>query len=171
MKRTVSDLMAKQSIGDVPTIGATQSVEQAMRVLHERQVGALLVTSLSEVVGVFSERDFARAAVANNFKLPPSTKVSDLMTKKVIYVTSDYRLDECLSIMAKMKVRHLPVMDGNTPIALLSMRQIMTALIEENQFMVEQLVIYITGSQHEEKRPNRSGLIRDRREGLERMMY
>jgi CBS domain-containing protein len=161
MKRTVADLIAKQGSGDVPTIDEFESVDQAMQVLHERQIGALLVTSLSEVVGVFSERDYAREAVENKFNLSSNTKVSSLMTKKIIYVTSDYRLDECLAIMAKMKIRHLPVMDGYTPVALLSMRHIMAALIEENQFMVEQLVTYITGSQHAEERHIRAGLIRD----------
>ncbi len=161
MKRTISDLMKQVDLSRPPKIDADASVEEALKALEISDVGALLVISNGMVVGVFSERDFTRAYVSNKNAPLPDTSIRNFMSRKVIFVTPDYRLDECMAVMVKMKIRHLPVLQGDTPIAFLSMRHIMEALVEENQFMVNQLVTYITGTNTIEENQPRKGLVRE----------
>lgn len=171
MKRTVSDLMKQIDLSRLPLIEADASVEEALKTLESSDVGALLVISNGAAVDVFSERDFARAYVANKSVLRPDTTISKLMSSKVIFVTPDYRLDECMAVMVKMKIRHLPVLQGETPIAFLSMRHIMEALAEENKFMVNQLVTYITGSNTIEENQPRKGLVRQQNVNSENGLF
>ncbi len=158
MKRTISDLMKQKDLSHPSLIEDTANVEDALRLLEANDVGALLVVRQNSVVGVFSERDFARAYVSQKMILKPDTKIRSLMSKNVIYVTDDYKLDECMAVMVNLKIRHLPVLCGDAPIAFLSMRHIMEALVEDNQFMVSQLVTYITGSSIDEQTTTRAGL-------------
>lgn len=161
MKRTVSDLMKYRDFCHQPSMDVNASVNEALALLEKSDVGALLVMDKNAVVGIFSERDFARACVLNRAILEPNAKLKCFMSPKVVFVTADYRLDECMAVMVKMKIRHLPVLEGDTPIAFLSMRHIMEALVEENQFVVNQLVTYITGTNAIEENRARSGLIRE----------
>lgn len=158
MKRTVSDLMKQRDLSQLPCIEYTATAKEALLYLQSSDVGALLVMNRKTVVGVFSERDFARTVALHGNALETSTAVQHFMSDKVVFVTADYRLDECMAVMVKMKIRHLPVLQGDTPIAFLSMRHIMEALVEENQFIVSQLVTYITGSSLDEENIIRPGL-------------
>ena len=160
MKRTVSDLMKKIDLCHPPLVEDTATVEDALRILEATDAGALLVMKKNAVVGVFSESDFTRAHASRKTVLQPGTKIRKLMSNNIIYVTEDYRLDECMTVMVKMKIRHLPVLKGDAPIAFLSMRHIMEALVEDNQFMVSQLVTYITGSSIVEPSTTRAALTR-----------
>ena len=89
------------------------------------------------------------------------TKIEMLMVRRVIYVTLDYSLEECLAVMTKMQVRHLPVIDDEKVAALLGMGSIMEALIEEREFQYGELVKYVTGSDHHEPRLPPAVLMRD----------
>jgi CBS domain-containing protein len=160
MKRTVFDLMKQKDLSQIPLIESTANYEEALKKLETTDSGALLVVAENSVVGVFSERDFVRAYSSRKHSLNPDTKIEALMSHKVIFVPPDYRLDECMSVMVKMRVRHLAVLKDEIPIAFLSMRHIMEALVEENQFMVNQLVTYITGSSPLEQSSHRDGLAR-----------
>ncbi len=162
MKRTVYDLMKKKDLCQLHLISNTANIKDALHLLQKDEVGALLVMSNGQVVGVFSERDFARAYSLQNGSLGPSAKVQNLMSSKVIYVTPDYRLDECMAVMVQFKIRHLPVLQGEIPVAFLSMRHIMEALVEENQFMVNQLTTYITGSTVHDTNASRTGLVKSK---------
>jgi CBS domain-containing protein len=168
MKRTISDLMKQKDFGRQSSIDVNASIDEALALLEKSDVGALLVMDRNVVVGVFSERDFARAYTLNRALVRPKTKLKYFMSQRVIFVTADYRLDECMAVMVKMKIRHLPVLDGDTPIAFLSMRHIMEALVEEKQFMVNQLVTYITGTNTVEENRPRGGLIKQKNRDLEK---
>jgi len=161
MKLTVSGLLKQKDLSKIPRISHTGTLQEALFVLNEFNTGSLLVMDGLSIVGIFSERDFARASAIRLSPIPMDTNIAELMSKTIIYVTPDYTLDECMAVMCKMKIRHLPVLEGNTPIALLSMRHIMEALVEENQFMIGQLFAYITGSQTGEGKAHRSALIID----------
>lgn len=167
MKRTVYDLMKQKDFGHPPSIDVNASVDEALALLEKSDIGASLVMDKKAVVGVFSERDFARAYILNRAIVEPNAKLKDFMRQKVVFVTPDYLLEECMAVMVKMKIRHLPVLQGDAPIAFLSMRHIMEALVEENQFMVNQLVTYVTGTNTVEENRPRSGLIKQQNRNLE----
>lgn len=167
MKRTVSDLIKQRDFGHLPSIDVRASVDEALGLLDKSDIGALLVMDGKAVVGVFSERDFARGYTSERAILAPNAKLRHFMSQNVIFVTADYRLDECMELMVKMKIRHLPVLEEDTPIALVSMRHIMEALVEENQFIVNQLVTYITGTNTVEEIRPRGDLIKQNHVDLE----
>jgi len=98
------------------------------------------------LVGLFAETDYAKFSLDSEGAVGLEAKVADLMTRKIVYVNPEYKLNECLAVMVKMDVRALPVMENEKPIGLLSMRHIMEALIEDQEFMISQLVQYTTGS-------------------------
>jgi CBS domain-containing protein len=159
--------MKQRNFSQLPAIDIGASVDEALGLLDKADVGALLVMDRNAVIGVFSERDFTRACYVNRSILEPNAKLINFMSKSVVFVTADYRLDECMAVMVKMKIRHLPVLQGDTPIAFLSMRHIMEALVEEKQFMVNQLMTYITGTNTVEEGQSRNGLIRQENRILE----
>lgn len=159
MKKTVSELLKQKDLSNIPSIDHTGSLHEALCILDESNTGCLLVMKGPSIIGIFSERDFARASAVSDCSLPMGTKVADLMSRSIVYVTPDYSLDECMAVMCKMKVRHLPVLLGGRPIALLSMRHIMEAIVEENEFMIGQLVSYITGGPSAHEKSNRNALI------------
>lgn len=160
MKRTVSDLLQQKGTKSLPLVEEDASVDQALAILANIDAGALLVMNKENaVVGIFSERDFVRSYSASGGAPGQKLRVRELMSRRVVFVTADYRLDECMSVMAEMRIRHLPVLHEGTPIAFLSMRDIMEALVEENQFMLSQLITYITGSNRAEEARPRSGFL------------
>lgn len=171
MKRTVFDLMKQKNLSQLHLISDIASITDALNLLQKDDVGALLVMNIEQVVGVFSERDIARAYALHNGFLNPNTKVRELMSKNIIYVTPDYRLDECMSVMVKHRIRHLPILQGEIPIGFLSMRHIMEALVEENQFMVNQLTSYITGTTVNEANTVRPGLVKSKLNARDEVLF
>lgn len=150
MKRTVRDLIKQKHLDKVPAIDDRESMDTALRLLFENECGALLVTRDGTPVGIFSERDFARYATGRGPHDPRNHLVSAAMSDSVIYVAPESRLDECLAIMDGHRIRHLLVMELGKPVALLSMRHIVGALIEDKTFMIEELTRYISGPYHRE---------------------
>ena len=161
MKHTVSGLLTHKDLSKIPCLDSRGTLQEALSVLEETNTGSLLVMENTSIVGIFSERDFARISAFRISPLAMDTKITDLMSKTIVYVTPDYTLDECMAVMCKMKIRHLPVLEDNIPIALLSMRHIMEALVVENEFMIGQLVSYITGGPSGSEKNNRNALILD----------
>lgn len=162
MKRSLRDFLksreGRKDFAFLPQISVRANVREALRALRVYYSGALIVMDGSEVVGIFSERDFAQWALENSEDIRIDACISEMMTRKVAYVTPEYRLEECLDIMKALHIRHLPVMEDKRPVALLSMRHIMEALIEDREFQVDEMVKYITGSSflHRERPSSRS---------------
>lgn len=146
MQRLVRDLINQRNLNSVPRIESGTSVEGALIKLDYFESGALLVMRSERVVGVFTERDFVRATIRNGLGEGLSKKVDDAMTVNVAFVTEDYRLEECMAMMSKMRVSHLPVLKNGSPKALISMRHIMEALVEDKDFIIDELTKYVTGS-------------------------
>jgi len=129
---------------EVAIIGPETSVYDALALMAEKGIGALVVTQGPAVVGLISERDYARN-VALKGRNSRETPVGDIMTSRVACVGPDQTVQECMTIMTEMRVRHLPVMEGETLAGLVSIGDLVKAIIEEQEALIEHLVRYING--------------------------
>ncbi len=121
------------------------SVFSALRYMAEKNVGALMIMRDGDLVGVFSERDYARK-VALEARNERSTSIEQVMTTQVVGIRQDRNVDECLALMTNKFIRHLPVVDEeNRVVGVISIGDVVKALIEEQGFVIDQLVHYITG--------------------------
>lgn len=138
----VRQLLEKKPSGELISISPDSTVFQALQTMAERDVGAILVMEDDDIVGIFSERDYARRIVLQG-RTSAGTKVRDIMTRKVVYVSPSQNVGECMALMTEKKFRHLPVMDNGQVVGMLSIGDLVRATIEEQQFVIEQLVSYI----------------------------
>lgn len=161
MKRTVGDLMKQRDLSAFPFVYHDVSMEEALFALEKFDSGALAVKQGEWIVGMFTERDFARASLTSKLPLNVNRKVSEVMSSNVVYVTQKYRLEECMALMSMLRIRHLPVMEDDRVIALLGMRHIMEALIEDREFMIGELTRYVTGAPVVEQKGQPEVLVRN----------
>ena len=145
--QTAAQILKSKSSQTVHTIEPTASVYEAVKLMAEKNVGALLVVEHGKVVGIVSERDYARKVVllARSSK---DTPLRDIMSSPVMYVHPEQTVDECMVLMTENRLRHLPVMDGDQLVGLVSIGDLVKATISEQQFIIAQLEHYISG-QHE----------------------
>ncbi len=129
---------------EVWTIGPETSVYDALALMADKGIGALVVTQGPAVVGLLSERDYARN-VALQGRKSRDTPVAEIMTTRVACVGPDQTVQECMTIMTEMRVRHLPVMEGETLTGLVSIGDLVKVIIEEQEALIEHLVRYING--------------------------
>lgn len=120
------------------------TVFQALQLMAEKDIGALLVMENETLVGIFSERDYARKVVLQG-KTSAATPIRDIMTAKVVFARPSSSIDECMALMSERRIRHLPVMDNNVVVGVLSITDLVRAQIAEQQFVIEQLEHYIHG--------------------------
>lgn len=135
-------LKAKGS--QVWTISKNATVLDALKLMAEKQIGALVVMDGKQVVGIFSERDYARKGVLIG-KQAETTRLNEVMTKDLITVTPEHSVQECMALMTERRIRHLPVCEGDHLVGLVSIGDIVKDMIEELEFMVNQLEKYISG--------------------------
>ncbi len=114
----------------------------AIKLMAEKSVGALLVMKGDEVVGIVSERDFARKVILMD-KSSRQTLVREIMTTRVLTVSMTETAEECLAVMTEKRIRHLPVVDGNRVVGVVSIGDLVKAVISDQKFMIEQLTNYI----------------------------
>ena len=142
--RTVRQLLGGK--GDlVHTIGPDESVLDALKAMAEHDIGALVVVEDGSVVGLLSERDYARKVILKG-RFSKDVRVREIMTSTVVCVGPGQRIDACMSLMTTRRVRHLPVLEAGQLAGLVSIGDVVKAIIEEQQFEIEQLEHYITGS-------------------------
>jgi CBS domain-containing protein len=139
---TVRQLLNEKSQRAVISVSPESTVYQALQVMAEMDVGAVLVMAQGEVQGIFSERDYARRIVLQG-RTSVTTPVRDIMTSKVVYVLPDNTLQECMALMTERRIRHLPVLEDGLVIGMLSIGDLVRATIAEQQFFIDQLVHYI----------------------------
>jgi CBS domain-containing protein len=140
---TVEQLLAVKRPGSV-TISADASVYDALVLMAEHDIGAVVVVdNASQVVGVLSERDYARKIILHD-KHSRDVPVSEIMTRRVVYVTPCDSLDHCMALVTERHVRHLPVMDGDALVGVLSIGDLVKATLSEQAYTIRQLEMYVT---------------------------
>jgi CBS domain-containing protein len=143
MKTVRNVLGAKGSA--VYTISPDATVLEALQQMADRNVGALVVQSEGEVVGLISERDYARKVILKG-RFSKDVPVHEIMTREVICASSKHKMDSCMALMTEKRVRHLPVIENGQLAGIISIGDVVKAIIEDQQFTIEQLEHYITGS-------------------------
>ena len=126
------------------SIKPDDTVFDAIKVLAEKGVGALIVMEKGKLVGIVSERDYTRK-IALQGKNSKEALVRDIMTANVLIVSPQTRTRECMAIMSEKNIRHLPVVDGDTVVGMLSIRDLMNDIISDHEFTISQLESYIKG--------------------------
>lgn len=142
---TVRDLIRAKDNAQVWSISPDSTVYEALQQLAEKKIGALLVMSGGKIDGILSERDCVRKVDLAG-KTSHAVKVSDIMTRHVLYINVNQPLEECMAIMTEKKVRHLPVFDGPKLVGIVSVGDVLKEIISDQKFMIDQLSRYISGA-------------------------
>jgi CBS domain-containing protein len=129
---------------EVWSIAPVDTVFNALKLMAEKEVGALAVTVGDKLIGVITERDYARKVILKG-KSSHQTLVREIMVTRVVYARLDQALDECMALMTDKRVRHLPVFEGEKFVGIISIGDLVKAIIAEQQFVIEQLEQYISG--------------------------
>jgi CBS domain-containing protein len=140
---TVKELLKKKS-GDIWSISPQTSVYQALELMAQKEVGALLVIENDKLVGIFSERDYARKIILKG-KASKETAVSELMTTSVYYVTPDNTLEEAMALMTSKHIRHLPIMNQGKLSGIVTLGDVVKKIISEQKLTIDELENYVTG--------------------------
>jgi CBS domain-containing protein len=141
--KPVSQLLNHRPAGTLWHVRPTDTVFEALRVLAEHEVGALMVLEEGRLVGVFSERDYTRK-VALQGRNSKETRVADIMTRDVVTVGPATGTRKCMALMSERKIRHLPVLDGSVVLGMISIRDIMNDIIADHEATIQQLESYIS---------------------------
>ena len=141
--RSVRQLLEAKA-PEVFAIGPDEPVVDAIRLMADKRIGALLVMQAGKLVGIVSERDYARKVVLQG-KSSKDTPVRDIMTAQVMTVGLDDTADHCMQLVTNRRIRHLPVMDGVHVLGVVSIGDLVRAVIEDQQVELEQLQRYIAG--------------------------
>ncbi|MBX3664833.1 MAG: CBS domain-containing protein [Burkholderiales bacterium] len=138
---TVSQLLQGKG-GNVWWVSPESSVFDALKLMAEKNCGALLVMADGRLLGVLSERDYARKVILLG-KSSHELSVRDIMSEKVVCVSPEQTVDDCMGLMSSKRIRHLPVLDGGRIIGVLSVGDLVKAVIEMQQQTIQQLESYI----------------------------
>jgi CBS domain-containing protein len=128
---------------NVYSVGPGDTVYDALRLMADKNIGAVVVLSNQKIDGIFSERDYARKVILLG-KTSKETLVSEIMTTRVVSVEPDWTAEQCMALMTEKRVRHLPVMDQRRLIGVISIGDVVRAVVDEQQFTINSLQRYIT---------------------------
>ena len=142
--KTIRDIL-KEKGGAIWSIDPDATVLEALRLMAEKNIGAVLAMKEGKIVGILSERDYARKVVLKG-KASSDTPVREIMTEKVLVVHADNSVEDCMALMTSSRVRHLPVLDGARLLGLLSIGDVVKAVIADQKFVIDQLSTYISGN-------------------------
>lgn len=127
----------------VYAVAPDASVYDAIAIMAHRGIGALLVMEADEVLGVISERDYARKVILQD-RASKSTPVREIMTTRVVSGQPDQTIEECMALMTEKRIRHLPIMEDGRLTGIISIGDLVKAIIADQQFVIEQLESYIS---------------------------
>jgi CBS domain-containing protein len=137
----VKDILAGKG-NAVHRIEPDASVYDAMKLMADKGIGAVMVMEDIRVVGIISERDYARKVILQG-RSSRSTQVKEIMTSQVLYAQPDQNIEECMAVMTEKRVRHLPVMEEGKVVGVISIGDLVKSIITEQKFIIEQLERYI----------------------------
>lgn len=140
---TAGELIRKKG-SDIWEIESDETIYDAMKLMAEKDAGALMVMSGGKIAGILSERDCVRKGDVAG-RSSRETRVVTIMTEKVMYVEGNQPLEEVMALMIDKNIRHMPVMDGPKLLGVLSMRDVMKEVIIQQKFLISQLEHYIRG--------------------------
>ena len=140
----VAEILKSKPDAAVHSIAPSASVLDALKSMAELRIGALLVMEGKDIVGILTERDYARK-IALMGRTSLTTLVSDVMTTAVMYVQPTQSSEECMALMTQNRLRHLPVVDDGMVIGMISIGDLVKDIISEQQFIIEQMKHYISG--------------------------
>jgi CBS domain-containing protein len=129
----------------VVTVTPRTIIFEALKVMADNEIGALLVTDKEKIEGIISERDYARKVILEG-KSSRDLPVEDIMSKSVYYVKPENTVEECMAVMTEKRVRHLPVIEGEKIAGIISIGDVVKAVIDDQNFTIDQLVSYIKGA-------------------------
>ena len=130
---------------DIWSISPDAVVIEALKIMADKNIGALLVMQKESLAGIFSERDYARKIVLKG-ESSRTTAVKDVMTSAVMTVNPEQSIDDCMALMTDKHIRHLPVVENGKLIGLISIGDVVKEIISEHKYTIQQLENYITGS-------------------------
>jgi len=126
------------------TISKDQSVRQALILMSEKNIGAIIIIDNNDFpIGIFSERDYARKVILKG-RNSKDTLLDEVMTKELITVTRDYKIDQCMEIMTEKRIRHLPVLENKKIIGIISIGDVLKIMIKEQKELINHLQKFIT---------------------------
>ena len=138
----VRDILAVKG-RDVWSIGPNASVYDAMKLMADKGIGALLVMEGEKLVGIISERDYARKVILQG-RSSRTTSVHEIMTTRVAYAEPEQNIEECMALMTEIRIRHLPVIEAGEVRGVISIGDLVKSIIAEQKFIIEQLERYIS---------------------------
>jgi CBS domain-containing protein len=141
----VKKILEDKAISEIWSVPPTTSVIDTLHMLAEKNIGAVVVMDNEKLVGIFSERDYARKGIIQGRKAK-STPISEVMTPRVFTVNADMSIQECMELFSQKKIRHLPVMDQERVIGVVSIGDIVSSIIKEQRQHIQFLEQYITQS-------------------------
>jgi CBS domain-containing protein len=141
--KIVSDILRSKG-NDVWAVKSDDTVFESLQLMAEKEVGALLVMDEDRLVGIVTERDYARKVILEG-KSSKDSSVAEVMTKRVLCVEPERTVDECMALMTDKRARHLPVVENKQVIGVVSIGDLVAAMINEQQVLIKQLQHYISG--------------------------
>jgi CBS domain-containing protein len=142
--RTVREILNKKG-NLIWSVSPNATVYEALQLMAEKEAGAVLVIDNEKIKGILSERDYARKVVLHG-KFSKDTSVNDIMSEKVIYVEPSQSIEECMAIMISKKIRHLPVLENNKLSGIISIGDVVEAVLEEKESVIGELTRFIQGT-------------------------
>jgi len=144
---SVAQILKSKPNEGVYTVAVSDSVYEAIKMMAEKHIGALVVTDGDNIAGIITERDYARKVVLMD-RSSKVTPVRDIMTQAVRFVRPDQSSDECMALMTERRMRHLPVIDHERLVGMVSIGDLVKNIIAEQQFTIQQLEHYISGERY-----------------------
>lgn len=140
----ISAILQSKAHNHIWSVSPGDTVFEALQLMSSKNIGALIVLEGDKLVGIFSERDYARKGILVG-RAAKETHIHEVMTKNVITITADYKIEECMVIMSDKHIRHLPVVDGENVTGMISITDVVTAIIKDQKEHIASLQSYISG--------------------------
>jgi len=142
---TVKQLMSAKGEGTNYTVDHNDTVLKALELMAEANIGAVMVTEGNKVIGIFTERDYSRKCELKGLSAK-GTLVRDLMTEEMVTITPEMSMDQCMGLMKRYRIRHLPVIENDTMVGMVSMRDVVDTILSDRESTIKGLENYILGS-------------------------